>query len=150
MATIGSDTLLKTRQKAFRDDFRTAIRQLASQLKPILMDAAGDDGDLTFLEYNTIQSRASHLVMRFFVGVNGQAFTEKGAALAPFGELFNHHHAQIVWQAVKLHHDWLASCEVTPRLAGKQRAQKVARPTDTICCPCARHSTRVYRSGFAA
>jgi hypothetical protein len=107
MAAIATKRILAGQQRAFRNDFRTEIRQLGNQLRVILLRAAGDDGDLTFNEFNRVQSESGHAVLRFFVGTNGQAFTEQGEALAPFGELLNRHYAEIVWKAVKAQHDWM-------------------------------------------
>jgi hypothetical protein len=107
MAAIADRGILETQQRAFRNDFRSEIRQLGNQLQAILVRAAGEDGELTFNEFNRVQSETGFAVMRFFVGATGNAFTEQGEALAPFGELLNLHYAEIVWKAVKVHHDWM-------------------------------------------
>jgi hypothetical protein len=107
MAAIADTRILASQQLAFRNDFRGAIRQLATQLRGILIRAAGDDGELTFNEFNRVQSETGFAVMRFFAGPTGNAFTEHGEALAPFGELLNRHYAEAIWKAVKAQHDWM-------------------------------------------
>lgn len=107
MATIADKRLLAGQQRAFRNDFRAALRPLADTLRGILLRAAGDNDDLTFNEFERVQSETGHTVLRFFAGATGNAFTEQGEALAPFGELLNRHYAEIVWKAVKAHSDWL-------------------------------------------
>ena len=107
MTTIGDNRILAQQQHALRQDFRRAMRDLAGQMRPVLIAAAGDDGDLTFAEYTPVISRVGGIVMRFFADASGDTFTERGVALAPFGQLISRHYARTVWLAVAQHHLWM-------------------------------------------